>query len=169
MEHEDAKNRLSKFKKESLSNQSFLAIGEHKDGKEFELEEIDDAEHVKKIFENDGFKVKSFKTGDFTGDYLVRLSCGYLNKPFLDSSCHLTAIIEDESLEKIETNILESIDDSITESFCSTSQHLDLCKKSVSMGMMSKVGKDMIRAFRASIEHELLDVYDSVEFREKYT
>jgi hypothetical protein len=168
MEDDDIIKRLGKFKKDiSLLTRVTYPVGIHKDGEEFNIDDIDSAKNIKKISENGGFRVQALNTGNFSGDYWVRLSCGILNKPILDSGCSLIAEVDiPRDLETIEVEILDTIDENLTEKLCENSRYPYLCKKTASMGIMSKIGDNITESFRKTIEHELTDYYDFVEFKE---
>jgi hypothetical protein len=167
MENEDILKRLRKFKEDiSTLTRVTYPVGIHKNGEEFNLEDIDNITNVNKISENDGFRVQALNTGHYSGDYWVRLSCGILNKPILDSECNLIAEIDaSRELEPMEIDIIDTIDSNLTKKLCEGSRYPYICEKTVSMGIMSKIGDNVTEAFKKAIEHELTDYYDYVEFK----
>lgn len=167
MENEEALKRLNKFK-DDVYPISFFSKGNHKNGMEFNFDDIDKPLVANRIVEDGGFEVKGLNTGDFTGDYWVRLSCGFLNKPILDSDCNLIAELDAEKdLENTELDVLDTIDKNVTAYLCEGAKNRSLCEKSVSMGLMTQLGENFSESIRESIEHELNTYFDYIEFKDK--
>lgn len=163
-----AVNRIEKFKDDIYFLDSMSAVGLHENNEEFDLDDLDSPEVLKKIEEEGGFRVQGLNIGEFSGDYWVRLSCGVLNKPFLDDDCKLVAEIDvDREIEPIEVEILETIDENLAINACKDSEYPDLCEKTVSMGLMTRLGDNFSDSFRKSVEHDLTDYFDFVEFIKK--
>lgn len=163
---EKSMSRIRKFKDDIYFLEKHGAVGLHKNNEEFDLNNIDSPGILKKIEKDSGFRVQGLDTGNYNGDYWVRLACGYLNKPVLDDKCTLIAEIDvDRELEPMEVEILDTIDENLTYECCKNSAYPELCEKTVSMGMMTKLGENLSDSFRKSIEHELTDYFDYVEFK----
>ncbi len=169
MEKEKVIERLLDFQREIRRGKisiPYNAVAVTKDGEHYHFSNILNDTFINQIMKDKGFLAKDLKTGDYSGDYWVRLSCNP-DLGIITSDCKLIAEIDEKNLEDLEMDITNEINENINQEFCENSKYPSLCENAVSIGISNKLNGDLIDATRESIKSEMEKYFDNVEIRNR--
>lgn len=168
MDKRKVEDRLQRLKDDIMLGkiaEPYGAVGILKSGDEFSFRSMTDGRIVNEIMEDKGFTAQALHTGDFSGQYWVRLSCNP-DLPGFSSDCKLVAEIDTQrDLEDFEIEMLDNINKNLTNELCEQNHYPILCKKVVSLGIMDRMGDGITKALREAVRSELTEYFDHVEFK----
>jgi len=166
MNRKKVEKRLEKLKEDILLGkiaEPYGAVGIHKSGEEFTFKNLSEKGTIDEIIRDRGFTAQALRTGDFSGQYWVRLDC---NPDIPGFECKLIAEIDTTyGLEDLESELHDDVDRNLERTLCENTHYPNLCRKAVSLGVMSQFDDSMMKAIRESVKYELEEYFDKVEMR----